>query len=93
MEALHANELPFINGGEHIEGVPEIPIWLSLTVILGVLVIATVASLLKTRGQLPDADEPAVDADTAGSVPTGSGVGRGAEARIADEQDEDRARR
>jgi tellurite resistance protein TerC len=57
MEALHTNELPFINGGEHIEAVPEIPIWLSLTVILGVLVIATVASLLKTRGETPDDDE------------------------------------
>ena len=33
MEALHENELPFINGGEHID-VPEIPIWLSLAVIL-----------------------------------------------------------
>ena len=30
MEALHENELPFINGGEHIDAVPEIPIWLSL---------------------------------------------------------------
>src|SRR3712207_9321550 len=29
MEALHTNELPFINGGEHIDAVPEIPIWLS----------------------------------------------------------------
>jgi tellurite resistance protein TerC len=58
MEALHSNELPFINGGEHIEAVPEIPIWLSLTVILGVLVIATVASLLKTRGKALDDDTP-----------------------------------
>ena len=30
LEALHENELPFINGGEHIESIPEIPIWLSL---------------------------------------------------------------
>ena len=59
MEALHTNELPFINGGEHIEWVPEIPIWLSLTVILGVLVVATVASLVKTRGQLMDDDSSA----------------------------------
>ena len=59
MEALHSNELPFINGGEHIESVPEIPIWLSLTVILGVLVVATVASLLKTRGETGDDDAPA----------------------------------
>src|SRR3954451_6950723 len=56
MEALHSNELPFLNGGEHIDAVPEIPIWLSLTVILGVLVIATVASLLKTRRE-PAADD------------------------------------
>ncbi|WP_448616558.1 TerC family protein [Modestobacter sp. URMC 112] len=61
MEALHTNELPFINGGEHIESVPEIPIWLSLSIILGVLVIATVASLIKTRGQLMDAEGAAVD--------------------------------
>jgi tellurite resistance protein TerC len=59
MEALHTNELPFINGGEHIEWVPEIPIWLSLTVILGVLVVATVASLVKTRGQLMDDESSA----------------------------------
>ncbi len=49
MEALHENELPFINGGEHIESIPEIPIWLSLVVILGTLAVTTVASLLKVR--------------------------------------------
>jgi len=48
LEALHQNELPFINGGEHVD-VPEIPIWLSLVVILGTLAITTVASLLKVR--------------------------------------------
>ncbi len=48
LDALRENELPFINGGEHI-GVPEIPIWLSLVIILGVLVVTTVASLLKVR--------------------------------------------
>jgi tellurite resistance protein TerC len=51
LEALHENSLPFINGGEHLAGVPTVPIWLSLTIILGVLVVATVASLVKTRGQ------------------------------------------
>src|SRR3954447_2704601 len=71
MEALHTNELPFINGGEHIDAVPEIPIWLSLTIILGVLVIATVASLLKTRGELGTPGAPDVDEGTARSVPTG----------------------
>jgi tellurite resistance protein TerC len=49
LEALHVNELPFINGGEHVSWAPEIPIWLSLTVILGTLVLTTVASLVKVR--------------------------------------------
>ena len=49
MEALHENELPFINGGKHIDAVPQIPIWLSLVIILGTLTITTVASLLKVR--------------------------------------------
>jgi tellurite resistance protein TerC len=48
LEALHENELAFINGGEHV-GVPEIPIWLSLAVILATLAITTVASLLRSR--------------------------------------------
>jgi tellurite resistance protein TerC len=57
LEAVHENSVPFINGGEPVHAVPAIPIWLSLTVILGVLVVATVASLLKTRGAVP-ADGP-----------------------------------
>jgi tellurite resistance protein TerC len=59
LEAVHENSLPFINGGEPLHVVPSIPIWLSLTVILGVLVVATVASLLKTRRAQP-ATESAV---------------------------------
>jgi len=50
LEALHTNELPFVNGGSHVAWAPEIPIWLSLAVIIGTLTVATVASLLKTRG-------------------------------------------
>jgi len=60
LEAVHENSLPFINGGHPVHAVPSIPIWLSLTVILGVLVVATVASLLKTRGSLP-AEVPATE--------------------------------
>jgi tellurite resistance protein TerC len=48
--ALHVNELPFINGGKPLLWVPEIPIWLSLLFIAATIVVATVASLLKTRG-------------------------------------------
>jgi tellurite resistance protein TerC len=49
MEALHENELAFINGGEHIDAIPAIPIWLSLVIILSTLAVTTVASLLKVR--------------------------------------------
>jgi tellurite resistance protein TerC len=49
LEAMHENSLPFINGGEPIEWAPTIPIWLSLTVIIGVMALAVVASLLKAR--------------------------------------------
>ncbi len=48
LEALAENRLPFINGGEHVGWAPHIPIWLSLTVILGTLLVATVASLVKS---------------------------------------------
>ena len=48
LHALHENEVPFINGGEHVH-VPEIPTLLSLGVIIVTLVITTVASLYKTR--------------------------------------------
>jgi tellurite resistance protein TerC len=46
LHAMHVNELPFINGGEHIEWAPDIPIWLSLAVIVGAMAVATVASLV-----------------------------------------------
>ena len=47
--ALHTNELPFINGGEHIDWVPEIDTWTSLAVIIVSMAVATIASLMKTR--------------------------------------------
>jgi tellurite resistance protein TerC len=53
LEAVHENQLPFAGHREPLEGIPAIPTWLSLTIILGVLVVATVASLLKTRRELP----------------------------------------
>jgi tellurite resistance protein TerC len=49
--ALHVNELPFINGGEHVAWVPEIPIWFSLLFIAATVAVATIASLRKTRGR------------------------------------------
>ena len=50
LHAMHENELPFINGGEPISWAPDIPIWLSLAVIVGTLLVTTVASLAKTAG-------------------------------------------
>jgi tellurite resistance protein TerC len=47
--ALHVNELPFINGGEHVDWAPEISTWTSLAVILGAMAIAVIASLIKIR--------------------------------------------
>ena len=49
LHALHENELPFINGGEHVGWAPDIPIWLSLVVIVGTLAVTAIASLAKTR--------------------------------------------
>ncbi len=48
-EALHGNNLPFVNGGEKVSWAPEIPIWLSLLVIVGTLAVTTVASLWRSR--------------------------------------------
>ena len=48
LHALHENNLPFINDGEPVD-VVEISTGLSLTVIIGVLVVTVVASLLSRR--------------------------------------------
>jgi tellurite resistance protein TerC len=50
LHALHENNLPFINGGEHVD-VAEISTGLSLVVIIAVLVITVLASLFSTRGR------------------------------------------
>jgi len=48
LEALHTNTIPFINGGHGVHWAPEIPIWLSLLIIIGTLGIATAVSLIKS---------------------------------------------
>ncbi|WGM22577.1 TerC family protein [Paenarthrobacter sp. OM7] len=57
LHAMHVNELPFINGGQHIEWAPEIPTYVSLAVIVGTIVVAVVASLLS-----PAARQAKIDA-------------------------------
>jgi tellurite resistance protein TerC len=49
LHALHENNLPFINGGQPLHGVPDIPISVSLGAIVLILGVTTVASLWKTR--------------------------------------------
>ncbi|GLP76578.1 putative membrane protein [Mycobacterium antarcticum] len=50
MHALHENNVPFINGGEPVQ-VVEISTMLSLSVIIGVLVVTVVASVFSRKGQ------------------------------------------
>ena len=47
--AMHVNELPFINGGQHIEWAPEIPTTVSLGVIVSAIVVSAVASIVAAR--------------------------------------------
>ncbi|MET9021535.1 TerC family protein [Actinopolymorpha sp. NPDC004070] len=49
LHALHENNLPFLNGGEPLKSVPDIGIAVSLSVIVGTLLVTTVASLAKSR--------------------------------------------
>ena len=50
LHALHENNVPFINGGQPVP-VVEISTGLSLTVILGVLVITVIASMVSPKGK------------------------------------------
>ncbi|KQO47657.1 MULTISPECIES: TerC family protein [unclassified Frigoribacterium] len=61
--ALHVNEVPFINGGEPLLWVPEIPIWFSLLFIGATITVATVASLAKTRGDAEKAKRDQIDGE------------------------------
>jgi tellurite resistance protein TerC len=79
IHALHTNELPFINGGEHVTAIPEVSTGLSLTVILLTLVVTTVASLAKNRreraGRAPVTRDDDVDVDhpaSAATAPSGT---------------------
>src|SRR4051794_6203738 len=67
LHAMHENELPFVNGGEHISWAPDIPILVSLGAIVGILAVTTVASLVASaRGQVADEpDEPRVSGSSA----------------------------
>jgi tellurite resistance protein TerC len=51
LHAMHENTLPFVNGGEHVSWAPDIPIWVSLVVIVATLAVTTVASLASDRSR------------------------------------------
>ncbi|WP_156761973.1 TerC family protein [Microbacterium karelineae] len=57
--ALHVNELPFINGGHHVDWAPEISNWVSLGVIVAAILISTVASLIVNARAPKDESDPA----------------------------------
>src|SRR4051794_639076 len=49
LHAMNENTLPFVNGGEHVSWAPDIPIWISLVVIVGTLAVTTALSLAADR--------------------------------------------
>ena len=64
-EALHTNEVPFLNHGRPFTWAPEIPTWVSLVVIAVVLGVTVLASLLYSRRHA--AAVPALDDEAASS--------------------------
>jgi tellurite resistance protein TerC len=49
LEALHENEVPFVNGGEPVAWAPDVPILVSLLAIVVILGVTALASALKVR--------------------------------------------
>jgi len=47
LHAMHENELPFINGGKHIDWAPDITTETSLVVIAGSIAVAAIASYVR----------------------------------------------
>jgi len=76
LHALAENELPFLNGGRHVEWAPDIPTPVSLAVIVVAMAVAVAASLIKLRVDARRAGVPI----TTGAVP-GADDEEGAEGR------------
>ncbi len=84
--AMHENELPFINGGEHIEWVPVIDTVTSLLVIVAAMTVAVAASLIKLRIEhryLPTALTAPGDDDDETAAPVAAGAAAPAAAPAA----------
>ncbi|MCB5280679.1 TerC family protein [Arthrobacter sp. AL08] len=67
LHAMHVNELPFVNGGRHIEWAPEIPTFLSLAVIIGTIIVAVIASLVSS-GTTTSKVDPRLEEDSRKSL-------------------------
>ncbi|QEV99805.1 TerC/Alx family metal homeostasis membrane protein [Microbacterium caowuchunii] len=61
--ALHENELPFINGGQHVEWAPDISTLTSLAVIVAAMAVATITSLIAARRTGPAPAAPTSPAE------------------------------
>lgn len=81
--AMHVNELPFINNGEHIEWAPEISTWMSLGVIVVAMTVATVASLVASAR---DKKTDAAAAVAAAEAPSGTEAAAEAATVVAEEK-------
>jgi tellurite resistance protein TerC len=64
LHALHENNLPFINGGQPLHGIPDIPISVSLGAIVLILGVTTIASLLKSSRDRKAAERTAAQSIT-----------------------------
>ena len=76
LHAMHENELPFVNGGEHIEWAPDINILVSLGVIVGVLVVTTVVSLVASAKGVEKESPLAAALEDDGDESDGPGEGQ-----------------
>jgi tellurite resistance protein TerC len=84
--AMHVNELPFINGGEHIEWAPEISTWMSLGVIVVSMAVATVASLLASSRDKRLGKTDAAAQTAASAAPAGTAAAAEAATIVAEEK-------
>jgi tellurite resistance protein TerC len=84
--AMHVNELPFINNGEHIEWAPEISTWMSLGVIIVAMTVATVASLIASARDKRNATPDAAAVAAAVGAPAGTEAAAEAATIVAEEK-------
>ncbi len=83
LHAMHENEVPFINGGEHFDWAPDLPILVSLGVIVGILAVTAIASLMSprgraiARGEADPAKESSADSGAGDAEPTSAPTQQG----------------